>query len=95
MLSRRTAFAAAAFGAPATFGLLRPALADAGACTTDQSVANAALFERYVAAVNDNDDSLRRQVFAEPYIQHGGIKGLRNIFPDLHFDRRRSHLRRQ
>jgi hypothetical protein len=49
MLDRRTVFAAAAFAAPATFRLLRPALAD-----------------------------------AEPYIQHGGIKGLRNIFPDLH-----------
>jgi predicted ester cyclase len=77
-------FAAAALAAPATVLLFRPALADAGACTTDQSAANAALFERYVAAVNDNDDALRRQVFAEPYIQHGGIKGLRNIFPDLH-----------
>jgi predicted ester cyclase len=84
MLNRRTVFAAAAFAAPATFALLRPALADSGACATDQSVANAALFERYVAAVNDNDDALRRQVFAEPYIQHGGIKGLRDIFPDLH-----------
>jgi predicted ester cyclase len=83
-LNRRTVFAAAALAAPATVLLFRPALADAGACTTDQSAANAALFERYVAAVNDNDDALRRQVFAEPYIQHGGIKGLRNIFPDLH-----------
>jgi predicted ester cyclase len=84
MLSRRTAFAAAAFGAPATFGLLRPALADAGACTTDQSAANANLFERYVAAVNGNDAGALRELFAEPYIQHGGIKGFRNIFPDLH-----------
>jgi predicted ester cyclase len=84
MLSRRTALAAAAFGAPAAFGLLRPALAESGACATDQSAANATLLERYVAAVNGNDAALRRQVFAEPYIQHGGIKGLRDIFPDLH-----------
>ena len=84
MLNRRTVFAAAAFAAPATFALLRPASADAGACATDQSAANATLLERYVAAVNDNDAALRRQIFAEPYIQHGGIKGLRDIFPDLH-----------
>jgi predicted ester cyclase len=84
MLSRRTAFAAAAFGAPATFALLRPALADAGACATDQSAANATLLERYVAAVNGNDAAALREIFAEPYLQHGGIKGLRNIFPDLH-----------
>jgi predicted ester cyclase len=84
MLNRRTVFATAAFAAPATFALLRPALADADACATGQSAANAALLERYIAAVNDNDGALRRQVFAEPYIQHGGIKGLRAIFPDLH-----------
>jgi hypothetical protein len=55
------------------------------------------LLERYVAAVNGNDVALLREVFAEPYIQHGGIKGSRNIFPALvksknvgsarHFDR--------
>jgi predicted ester cyclase len=84
MLSRRTAFAAAVFGAPAAFELLRPALADAGACTTDQSAANATLLERYVVAVNGNDAAALREIFTEPYIQHGGIKGLRNIFPDLH-----------
>ena len=84
MLSRRTAFAAAAFGAPATFALLRPVLAEAGACATDQSAANAIIFDRYVAAVNSNDAALRCEIFAEPYIQHGGIKGLRDIFPDLH-----------
>jgi predicted ester cyclase len=84
MLSRRTAIAATAFGVPATFALLRPALADAGACATDQSAADAALLERYVAAVNGNDTALRRDIFAEPYIQHGGIKGFRTIFSDLH-----------
>jgi predicted ester cyclase len=84
MLNRRTIFAVAALGAPATFTLSRPALADAGACATDQLAANVALLERYVAAVNGNDAALLRQVLAEPYIQHGGIKGLRNIFPDLH-----------
>jgi hypothetical protein len=42
------------------------------------------LLERYVAAVNGNYVvALLREVFAEPYIQHGGIKGSRNIFPDL------------
>src|SRR6266704_921332 len=81
MLNRRTVFPAAA---PATFALSRPAFADTGACTTDQSAPNAALLERYVAAVNDNDTAPLRQVFAEPYIQRGGIKGLRDIFPDLH-----------
>lgn len=84
MLSRRTAIAATAFGVPAAFALLRPALADAGACATNQSAADAALLERYVAAVNGNDTALRRDIFAEPYIQHGGIKGFRTIFPDLH-----------
>jgi len=84
MLNRRTVFAAAAFAAPAIFAQVHPALADAGACSADQLAANAALLERYIAAVNGNDDALRRQVFAEPYIQHGGIKGLRDIFPDLH-----------
>lgn len=84
MPSRRTAFAAAAFGVPAAFALWRYALADDGACATNQSATNATLLERYVAAVNGNDDALRREIFAEPYIQHGGIKGLRNIFPDLH-----------
>jgi predicted ester cyclase len=83
MLNRRTVFAATAFAVPATFALLRPALADTGACATDKSAANAALLERYVAAVNGNDAALRRQVFAEPYIQHGGIKALRDIFPDI------------
>ena len=84
MLSRRTAFAAAAFGASATFAL-RPILAaEAGACGNDQSAANAILFERYIAAVNGTDSAARREIFAEPYIQHGGIKGLRDIFPDIH-----------
>ena len=84
MLSRRTAFAAAAIGAPATLALLRPVLAEPGACDPDQSAANAIILERYVAAVNGDDPALRREVFTEPYIQHGGIKGLRNIFPDIH-----------
>ena len=84
MLTRRTAFALPAFGASATFALLRPVLAAAGDCATDQSAANAIIFERYVAAVNGNDAAALREIFAEPYIQHGGIKGLRDIFPDLH-----------
>jgi SnoaL-like polyketide cyclase len=84
VLSRRTAFAAAAFGAPATFAL-RPILAaEAGACGNDQSAANAILLARYIAAVNGTDSAARREIFAEPYIQHGGIKGLRDIFPDIH-----------
>jgi predicted ester cyclase len=84
MLSRRTAFAAAALGAPATFALVRPVVAETGTCATDQSAANAVVLERYVAAVNGTDDALRRAIFAEPYIQHGGLKGLREIFPDIH-----------
>lgn len=84
MLNRRTVFAAAAFTVPATLALSHPALADVGACATDQSGANAALLERYVAAVNGGDNTLLRQLLADPYIQHGGIKGLRNIFPDIH-----------
>jgi predicted ester cyclase len=84
MLSRRTALTAAALGAPVTLAVLRPALAEAAACADDQSAANAAVLERYVAAVNGTDAAARRDIFAEPYIQHGGIKGLRNIFPDIH-----------
>jgi len=34
--------------------------------------------------VNGNDAAALREIFAEPYIQHGGIKGLRNIFQDVH-----------
>jgi predicted ester cyclase len=85
MLNRRTVLAAAALAAPASFAPLGgPALADASACATDQSATNAALLERYAAAVNGNDAALLREVFAETYLQHGGIKGLRNVFPDLH-----------
>jgi predicted ester cyclase len=85
MLNCRTVLAAAALAAPASFAPLGgPVLAGANACATDQSAANAALLERYAAAVNGNDAALLREVFAEPYLQHGGIKGLRNVFPDLH-----------
>lgn len=84
MLNRRNVFAAAAFTVPATLALSHRAFAEAGACATDQSGANAALLERYVAAVNGGDNTLLRQLLADPYIQHGGIKGLRNIFPDIH-----------
>ena len=85
MPSRRMAFAAAAaFGASSALALLPPRRAEAAACESDRSAANAALLERYVAAVNGSDPAARRDIFAEPYIQHGGIKGLRDVFSDIH-----------
>ena len=96
MLNRRTVFAAAAFAAPATFVLLRPALADAGACATDQSAANAALLERYVAAANAHDTSSFGDIFTDTYLQRSGrsppglaaqIENAQRFFtalPDLH-----------
>src|SRR5258708_2590548 len=84
MLNRRTVFVAAALAAPASSAPLGGALADPGACATDQSAANAALLERYVIAVNSNNAALRREVFAEPYLQHGAITGLRTDFPYVH-----------
>jgi predicted ester cyclase len=96
MLNRRTVFAAAALAVPATFALWRPARADAGACATDQSAANAALLERYVAAANAHDTSSFASIFTDTYLQRSGrsppglaaqIENARRLFtalPDLH-----------
>jgi len=72
MLHRRTVFAAAAFAAPALFATWRPTPADAGACATDQTAANAALLERYVAAVNAHDTSSFANIFTDAYLQRSG-----------------------
>jgi predicted ester cyclase len=44
---------------------------------------NAALLDRYVDAVNANDRGTLAQLFAAQYVQHGGIKGIRDALPDL------------
>jgi predicted ester cyclase len=66
------------------------------ACATDQSVANAALLERYVAAVNAHDTSSFASIFTDTYLQRSGrsppglaaqIENAQRIFtalPDLH-----------
>jgi len=96
MLHRRTVFAAAAVAAPALFATWRPTPAHAGACATDQTAANAALLERYVAAVNAHDTSSFANIFTDAYLQRSGrsppglaaqIENAQRFFtalPDLH-----------
>jgi predicted ester cyclase len=96
MLNRRTVFAAAALAAPATFALWRPTPADAEACATDKTAANAALLERYVAAVNAHDTRSFANIFTDTYLQRSGrsppglaaqIENAQRLFtalPDLH-----------
>ncbi|HUA50738.1 MAG TPA: ester cyclase [Candidatus Sulfotelmatobacter sp.] len=82
MPTRRTMLAAVALSAPALIGSAGMSRATAGAC--DHTTATAALLDRYVAAVNANDAAALARLFATGYIQHGGIKGVRDALPDLH-----------
>ena len=96
MLNRRSMFAAAALAAPATLAIWRPTPADADACTSDNAAANAALLERYVAAVNAHDTSSFAGIFTDGYLQRSGrsppglaaqIENAQRFFtalPDLH-----------
>jgi hypothetical protein len=84
MLDRRALLLTAAVTGSAATCAQSAALAQTSGCQNDQVAANAALFDRYVAAVNSADGPGPRGLFADPYIQHGGIKGLRDIFPDIH-----------
>jgi predicted SnoaL-like aldol condensation-catalyzing enzyme len=83
MLDRRALLMSAASAAPAL--TTTKANAQSGACAPENVAANAALFDRYVAAVNAGDTAALQGLFAQPYIQHGGLKGgTRTVFPDLH-----------
>jgi predicted ester cyclase len=59
-------------GAAAIFATWRPTPADAEACATDQTAANATLLERYVAAVNAHDTSSFASIFTDAYLQRSG-----------------------
>jgi hypothetical protein len=83
MLDRRALLVTAAVTSSAAT-CAQSALAQTSGCQNDQVAANAALFDRYVTAVNSADGAGARGLFADPYVQHGGIKGLRDIFPDIH-----------
>jgi hypothetical protein len=83
MLDRRALLMSAAIAGPALSTM--KASAQTSACAPDAIAANAALFDRYVAAVNAGDTATLQALFAQPYIQHGGLKGgTRTVFPDLH-----------
>ena len=81
MLDRRALLMSAAI-APSAL-LSRKADADQLGCSPESIAANAALLERYVAAVNAGDTAALQALFAKPYAQHGGLKGGREAFPDL------------
>ena len=69
MINRRLALAA--FAATPLIASARSAVAAEG-CPPDTSAANAALLDRYVAAVNAQDISAFPEIFTETYIQHSG-----------------------
>ncbi len=80
MLDRRALLMSAAIAAPALLpGKVR---ADQLGCSPESIEANAALLDRYVAAVNAGDIAALQALFAKPYAQHGGLKGSREAFPD-------------
>jgi predicted SnoaL-like aldol condensation-catalyzing enzyme len=81
MFDRRALLMSAAIAAPALLpGEVR---ADQPGCSSESIEANAALLDRYVAAVNAGDSAALQPLFAKPYAQHGGLKGGREAFPDL------------
>jgi predicted ester cyclase len=84
MLDRRTLLISAALATPAL--TVTGARAQSGACAPENVARNAALFDRYVAAVNAGDLAALQALFAKPYVQHGGLKGTREAFPDWHLD---------
>jgi predicted ester cyclase len=73
MLDRRALLMSAAIAGPTLTAM--KANAQSVACAPDNVAANAALLDRYVAAVNAGDPAALRALFAQPYTQHG--------FPDL------------
>jgi len=81
MLGRRALLMSAAIAGPALTAI--KASAQSGACEPENVAANAALLDRYVAAVNAGDTAALQALFAKPYTQHGGLKGGREAFPDL------------
>jgi predicted ester cyclase len=82
MLDRRALLMSAAIAGPALTAV--KANAQSGACAPENVAANTALLDRYVAAVNAGDTAALQALFAKPYTQHGGLKGGREAFPDLH-----------
>ena len=82
MLDRRALLMSAAIAGPALTPM--KANAQSGACAPENLAANAALLDRYVAAVNAGDTAALQALFAKPYTQHGGLKGAREAFPDWH-----------
>jgi predicted ester cyclase len=82
MFNRRALLMSAAVAAPALLPI--NASADQLGCSPESIAANAALFDRYVAAVNAGDVAALQALFAKPYLQHGGLKGTRDAFPDWH-----------
>jgi len=81
MLDRRALLVSAAIAVPMLTAM--EANAQSGACAPDNVAANAALLDRYVAAVNAGGTAALQALFAKPYTQHGGLKGAREAFPDL------------
>ena len=82
MLDRRALLMSVAIAGPALTAV--KANAQSGACAPENGAANTALLDRYVAAVNAGDTAALQALFAKPYTQHGGLKGGREAFPDLH-----------
>jgi len=81
MLDRRAFLVSAAVAAPAL--LPETAAAEQTGCAVETFTANAALLDRYVAAVNAGDGAALQALLTKPYVQHGGLKGAREAFPDL------------
>ena len=81
MLDRRVLLVSAAIAGPTLTAM--KASAQSGACAPENVAPNAALLDRYVAAVNAGDTAVLQTLFANPYTQHGGLKGGRDAFPDL------------
>lgn len=91
MTNRRTAFTVAVISAASLLLSQQASRAQAAGANP-----GAALLDRYVAAFNDHDVSLLRDVIAENYAQHNGragqglagtqatIKGYFDTFPDMH-----------
>ena len=91
MTNRRTAFAIAVLSAVSLVPSYQTSHAQAANANP-----GAALLDRYVAAFNNHDVSLLRDVIAENYVQHNGragqglagtqatIKGYFDTFPDMH-----------
>jgi predicted ester cyclase len=81
MLDRRDLLISAAIVGPGLTAMM--ANAQSSACAPENVAANAALLDRYVAAVNAGDTAALQALFAKLYTQHGGLKGGREAFPDL------------